>query len=182
VAFVKRKSVGVLILSVLGLAFVFLDVGPKLAESVGTRLESVGKQEDDSLAGRGYDRIWNNPGYLLFGAAEGAYRRFDSVLSGEIHSSPATLFFSYGFVGGGIFVVFLTYILRGSERRSWLLLMPTLMYGLTHNGLRFSLLWVTLAFFYCTQREVYLMRVSEAQKRVQLRAQAENVILGRART
>lgn len=99
---------------------------------------------DDSFAGRGYDRILHHPGYLLFGAGEGAFERFDSFLDGEIHSSFGTLVFSYGFVGAALFVVFLLAVFRRCDRGAWLLVMPALAYGLTHQGLRFAMFWVML--------------------------------------
>ena len=37
-----------------------------LVENVQNRMSTLGEQDDDSLAGRGYDRIWLNPQYLLF--------------------------------------------------------------------------------------------------------------------
>ena len=40
------------------------------------RMENVTEEEDSNLAGRGYDRIWLFPEYLLYGAGEGANNRF----------------------------------------------------------------------------------------------------------
>ena len=97
---------------------------------------------------RGYDRIVNNPEYLLFGAGEGAMRRFkDTTLIGthEIHSSGGTLFFCYGIVGVLLFVVFLLRVVEGMRLRFALLLLPALAYGITHQGLRFTFLWVLIA-------------------------------------
>ncbi len=100
---------------------------------------------DDSLAGRGYDRIINHPEYLLFGAGEGAFNRFDSFLDGEIHSSLGTLIFAYGVPGSILFSLFLANVLSRSGGYTWLLLIPALSYGLTHQGLRFTMFWILLS-------------------------------------
>jgi len=105
--------------------------------------ESLGFWEE-----RGYDRIWNNPEYLVYGSGEGGFKRFkETTLIGahEIHSSVGTLFFCYGFTGAIIFGIFVIVALRGSEFRVWLLVMPAFAYGMTHQGLRSTLLWVLLA-------------------------------------
>lgn len=100
---------------------------------------------DDSLAGRGYDRLVNHPWYLLLGAGEGAFGRFESFLAGEIHSSFGTLLFAYGLPGAVLFSLFLFLVMRRCGGTRWLLLLPALAYGLTHQGLRFAMLWVLLA-------------------------------------
>lgn len=98
----------------------------------------------DSLAGRGYDRMINHPEFLLFGAAEGGFDRFESAQPGEIHSSFGTILFAYGLPGLIFFALFLVMVLRRSGGTSWMLLAPALVYGLTHQGLRFVMFWVFL--------------------------------------
>jgi hypothetical protein len=97
---------------------------------------------------RGYDRIAKYPEHWIFGSGEGAYARFaeDTVIgSHEIHSSIGTLFFCYGTIGTLLFGAFLWMVLRGGGFRTALLVMPSLAYGMTHQGLRFTLFWVLLA-------------------------------------
>lgn len=99
---------------------------------------------------RGYDRIWNNPEYVLLGAGEGASKRFaDSTAIGgaEIHSSIGTLLFSYGVIGISLFGVFFTRLMRGVPLKAALVLLPPLLYSFAHHGLRFTMLWVLLAIF-----------------------------------
>lgn len=96
----------------------------------------------DSLAGRGYDRMINHPEYLLFGAGEGGFERFESALTGEIHSSFGTILFAYGIPGLVLFSSFLCLILRRCGATGWLLFLPALTYGFTHQGLRFVMFWV----------------------------------------
>ena len=115
------------------------------AALVVERVESVGKQQDDSLAGRGYDRLWRNSGHLFFGAGEGAYDRFDSGPTAmELHSTWGTVLFSYGIAGLLAFLALLWASFRHAPRRYLFYFVPIALYGLTHQGLRFSLFWVFL--------------------------------------
>ncbi len=114
----------------------------KLTDSVTSRLENIGEQSDDSMAGRGYSRIWEYPEYLIFGAGEGGLQRFGA--SYEIHSTIGTIIFSYGIVGLWLFCLFLYKIYKMVGISQMYYLIPILLYGLTHQGLRFTFLWVLL--------------------------------------
>lgn len=99
---------------------------------------------------RGYDRITGNKEYWLLGSGEGDYGRFrDTTFIGahELHSSGGTVFFCYGIVGSLIFLGFIWQVMRGGRLRHILILLPASAYGLTHQGLRFTLFWVLLAMF-----------------------------------
>ncbi|MEO7735805.1 MAG: hypothetical protein ABIY55_32925 [Kofleriaceae bacterium] len=105
---------------------------------------------------RGYDRIIAFPEYWVVGAGEGAYRRFkDTSVIGahELHSSMATLFFCYGIVGVVLFGLFLWGTMAGAELRAWLIVGAGFAYGMTHQGLRFRMLWLLLALV-CSMREL----------------------------
>jgi hypothetical protein len=105
---------------------------------------------------RGYDRILAYPEYWMVGAGEGGYGRFKEVSAigaHELHSSIATLFFCYGIVGVALFGGFLWGTLSGAGVRAWIIVGAGLAYGMTHQGLRFRLLWLLLAMV-CTLREV----------------------------
>jgi len=130
----------------LGLLVYITPFGQERLDLLEARLETVGESSDDSLDERGYDRIINQPEYWPLGAGEGAYFRFDSVLStGEIHSTWASTFFSYGFVGTSLFLAFLYMVFRGKPRFILLSFVPIVFYGITHNGSRESLLWIYFA-------------------------------------
>lgn len=110
--------------------------------------------EDQRQAGgfvveRGYDRLWDYKEYLLLGAGEGDVSRFTDQpeKAHEIHSSAATVLFSYGIVGAMIFLWFMWRVVAGAALRSSLVLVPTLAYAIAHQGLRFTMLWVLLAVF-----------------------------------
>lgn len=108
------------------------------------RLSGIGSQSDDSIAGRGYNRIWNHPEYLLFGAGEFGLSRFPGEIH-ELHSTLGTLLFGYGAIGAFLFAVILLRLLKRAGISNFLYLAPAFVYGLTHQGLRFSLLWVLFA-------------------------------------
>jgi hypothetical protein len=112
-------------------------------EQVTLRFMTLGNDDDDNLAGRGYDRIWMHPEMLILGGGEGAVWRWESFLAtGEIHSSWGTVLFSYGIPGT---LLMLTFLGRLSFRLGLVSLVPMLAitaYGVTHMGLRFVPLWV----------------------------------------
>jgi hypothetical protein len=133
----RHMAVGVVVVAViLGVAWAQL---PPYARD---RLFMSTMEIDDSFAGRGYDRILNHPGYLLLGAGEGAFDRFQSFLDGEIHSSFGTIVFAYGLPGLLLFSLFMVKLMGRCGGSSWVLLLPALAYGMTHQGLRFTMLWV----------------------------------------
>lgn len=99
---------------------------------------------------RGYDRIMQHKEHWLLGSGEGGYDRFrftTKIGDHELHSSAGTLFFCYGVLGVLLFAVFLYRVVEGSRFTMALLLVPSLSFGLTHQGLRFSLLWILFAIY-----------------------------------
>jgi hypothetical protein len=124
-----------------------------------TRIES--DVSPSFMQERGYDRVLQHPQYWVLGAGEGYYKRFDDgalIGSHEIHSSFGTLLFCYGVVGIVLFGVFIWVAVRGSGLRTWLLLLPTLAYGATHQSLRFTLFWVLLAVIVAMRSEQHAER------------------------
>jgi hypothetical protein len=104
---------------------------------------------------RGYDRIAGHTQYLLLGAGEGGFSRWDDeqhVKNMELHSSAGTILFSYGVVGSLLFLMFGWRVVRRASPRLVLLLMPPLLYTIAHHGLRFTLLWILLAVFVVLKR------------------------------
>lgn len=135
-------------LSVLCLVFIHLYThdNPVVAsaayENVKERIVEIGSDDDDSLAGRGYDRIVNDAHYLVFGAGEGDYSRFDSVLKLELHSTVANIFFSYGVIGTLLFVTFIFVAIHKHRFFELYPLFCLFLFGLTHNGIRETFLWI----------------------------------------
>ena len=121
----------------------FVAADSALVESVMDRISNIGEQQDDNLTGRGYDRIWKWPEYLVFGAGEGALWRFYTKL--EVHSTFGTLLFSYGIPGFGLFCLLVYRIFQQGGLASLVALAPAFLFGLTHQGLRQSMLWALFA-------------------------------------
>jgi hypothetical protein len=124
--------------------------GESLSGRVVERFENIGDQKDDSLAARGYDRIWLFPQYLLVGAGEGAFERFWTGGATEMHSTFGTILFSYGLPGAALFLLVLWVIFRRSPLRHFMYFVPACLYGITHQGLRFSEFWILLALVFCS--------------------------------
>ena len=108
------------------------------------RVSKINKKVENLVQDRGYDRIVNNDEYILFGAGEGRFERFDSEHKGELHSTLGNILFSYGFIG---FILFL--LILYSNYMNWfkvtVFISPLLVYSLTHNGIRNPLFWIFLA-------------------------------------
>lgn len=135
-----------------GLAFYIFNRSERVQdifEYTINRFSNIGVQGDDSYEGRGYDRILNNPGYMIIGAGEGGYYRFDSLLeAGEIHSTFGTLIFSYGIPGTILFIIFIFHVFRSSSVMELMYIVPVAAYSVTHQGFRNTLFWVFLACIY----------------------------------
>ncbi len=109
------------------------------------RAINAGTEDDDSLAGRGYDRIIQYVQYTLLGAGEGKFTRFAlSKHHGELHSTIANILFSYGLVG---LLLFISLFLNPKFYIGRILfyMSPILLYGLAHNGIRSPLFWIAFA-------------------------------------
>jgi len=135
---------GVLLLS----SYILQDKGPMLMQNLVQRIEF--RESDETWAMRGYDRIWNHPQYLFLGSGEGDYMRFQSQLShSELHSTYGTLLFCYGVIGAGLFTYAMFLICRRARPILILGLIPTFLFSLLHQGLRFTLFWVLIGFLSC---------------------------------
>jgi len=140
----SRKASHVVLIFLICVPVAYLASDLPLIENVIERLQNIGEQSDDSLHGRGYDRIWLYPQYLLFGAGELGLVRFPETHI-ELHSTIGTVIFSYGAIGTFLFGLMLWQLLKLSGWRVFLYLVPAFVNGLAHQGLRFSLLWVLFA-------------------------------------
>lgn len=139
-----------ILVSVLGFMLLLVSSN-RVTDAISAAQNRIETDESNSFfEERGYDRIVANKEYWLFGAGEGGYRRFKETTvigSHELHSSAGTIFFCYGIIGTILFVQFAWAVVRGGRFKYILILLPAAAYGLTHQGLRFTLLWVLLAMF-----------------------------------
>ncbi|MFS1517070.1 O-antigen ligase family protein [Bacillus sp. SCS-151] len=141
------KTLFILLLIIIPIGVVFQDeiVDNPLTTSVVERINKIGKDNDDSLGGRGYDRIFNHINYLIFGAGEGLYDRFESqIFNKEIHSTIGNLIFSYGIIGLFIFLFIIIYIEKVEGFKNFSSIIGLMFYGLFHNGIRNTMLWIFL--------------------------------------
>lgn len=94
---------------------------------------------------RNYSRIVDHYIYVVLGAGEGQLSRFsddDGDATLEIHSTFGTLLFAYGVVGLALFCLFLLWLAIRLPAGIAVYLAPAIVYGLTHQGLRFSFFWI----------------------------------------
>jgi len=145
-----------------------------LTDAVDRTIERVTAHGTSNLMeDRGYDRIVNNPEYWFLGAGEGGYTRFeDSTLikSHELHSSAGTVFFCYGIAGSLLFLWFLFRIVRVAGMRQILIMIPVAAYGLSHQGLRVTELWLFLAMLVVIGQGRLLVKPAAARPRSALPA------------
>lgn len=158
---VRRIIVSALLVFVLFFSLIILSGSTfSQEESIITRVSSqamylmVRFEErgfDDTPEGRGYDRLWKFPQYLLFGAGEGAAERFaeKTRFLGEIHSSWAGVLFNYGLIGSLFFFGFL-YVVIHDMKVVWfkLMLLPPIAYGFATYNIRNWYFWIGLAVLY----------------------------------
>lgn len=109
-----------------------------------SRVAEVFERGIGELSYRGYDRLVAYPEFTLIGAGEGALDRFAEDLEIELHSSFGTMAFAYGALGFTLFAGLLVHALRGAPWIVVLYVIPVLLYGLAHQGLRFSWFWIVL--------------------------------------
>ncbi len=127
-------------------------------ERVSQRIGNIGFERDDTLEGRGYNRIIESPEYLLVGAGEGGYNRFRTAGSpAELHSGLATILFSYGVMGLLLFSVFLLLIFYRQPPYYIAILLTVMLFGATSQTVRFTHTWVFFGIAYGT----YLVRREE---------------------
>ena len=130
---------------IVGLVGTLVFADSSVLEGITGRLSRIGLDEDDTILGRGYGRIFAYPGYVLFGAGEGEFSRFGPGNQLELHSVPAMLLFCYGIPGTVLLILWLRSILQREVLLRLTALSPLGIYLLTHQGLRFSLLWIFMA-------------------------------------
>lgn len=122
------------------------------------RLEDIGSADDDNLEHRGYGILFNPDWRILIGWGEGfTYEGHEGGgiggHFGEVHSTLGGMLISYGLIGLSLFIYFLLKVFSKSRKSfgivtSIILFMPLMLYGITHNGIRFSIFWIYLGIIY----------------------------------
>lgn len=154
VAFLFKKNnvlpfvLSILVLSVVSISNLNSIQNSELFINFNERLETKSNENVDRASERGYTRIYNFPEYLLFGASEGLYERFNETL--ELHSTWLSIVFCYGFIGFALFVLM---FFNSIQKSTFIAFVPVVLYGLTHNGIRFRLFWILLATLIVLKRD-----------------------------
>ena len=118
---------------------------------VRRRMLSITTESDSALgASRGYNRILELGANFLWGMGEGSYFRFKTMSGLEAHSSYVTLIVSYGIIGilGYALLIWRFISYRQFLKNNLIIMSGILIYGITHNGLRNTLLWFLLAIMF----------------------------------
>lgn len=110
---------------------------------------------DNNLEARNYNRIWENPEYLIFGAGESGLNRFGNDTN-EIHSTFGSLLFSYGLVGFLLFSIPLFKVSMFPLRKNSYIFLFFLLFSLTHNVLRWPLFWILPYLMFFVKKNSYV--------------------------
>lgn len=112
------------------------------------RLQGILYENDSSLEARGYFALAEgSPLQVIFGLGE--YRVIE-IIGHEVHSTLGSILNNNGLIGFGLFLS----ILIVWVRTLWVaygflgmccLVGPVMLYGIAHNGVRFTVFWVLLA-------------------------------------
>lgn len=139
----RDRSIALVLFGIIAAALLLGTDDESQAARTVARLETLGRDSDDSAEGRGYGRILSHPAYLFLGAGEARHDRFSDRpgVAMELHSTIGTVAFSYGIPGLTFFVLGLLSLLRSG---AILQIAPLLLYGLTHQGLRQPLFWISI--------------------------------------
>lgn len=145
----------IIILGVLLYLFFFSDFeGVPALETLTrmrTRLFGMVNEKDTNLgSGRGYDRIKELGIHLLWGMGEGNFKRFIVMRGAEVHSTYASIIVSYGLVGMFLYSWFLckAIIVRRYFLENVGIMSGVLLYSISHNGVRNTLVWILITAVY----------------------------------
>jgi len=162
----KRKLPGVLISLAAGSAIVVAVLGVDYFND----LFIAGRIEDrEGMTIRGYfedrslDRVYEYPRYLLFGAGEGAHRRFRYPRAPEMHSTIFSIWFYYGIIP---FIIWLSWIkgnLKKMDMRYLPVVIAMLIDAMGRITQRQPFLWVIFILIYVcnNSKEEKAVSVSE---------------------
>lgn len=112
------------------------------------RILTMTNEKDTNLdSGRGYGRIFEMGVHFLWGMGEGGFYRFESRTGAELHSTFVSLFVSYGLIGLGSYLLLMKRCLGRKKEftNNIIVLFGLLLYSISHNGVRNTLVWILLA-------------------------------------
>jgi hypothetical protein len=134
-----------LLLIILFMTFFYQQI---LETHVFSRFINTLNENDSSLKMRGYF-VYFEANYLeaIFGMGP---KKIHDLQGYEVHSTFMMILSSYGFIGFSIFsllILFWALDIKKSYGFSGVICVcaPSILYGLTHNGIRFSMFWIIFA-------------------------------------
>lgn len=145
-----KKGFFALCLLILGIGLIlkFKDILLPYTNVLFQRVEPLLKGESNLGSGRGYNRIKEIGLKIFYGVGEGAFYRFETMRGNETHSSYITIIISYGIIGFGMYILFFKEIIRKKYLEFFIIFSGVLVYWLSHNGLRTSLVWILFVIMY----------------------------------
>ena len=121
--------------------------GAQLATSL-QRLEGLASERDSSLASRGYF-VFLEGSFVQTFLGLGT-ENVDRILGREVHSTFFAILSNYGLVGFALLVAVILVWFKSLWRNYGFVGLvciagPSMVYGLTHNGSRFTIFWILFA-------------------------------------
>lgn len=138
------------------------------------RLQNIANENDSSLASRGYFAfLQGNVFQVLFGLGNDLV---DRIVGHEVHSTPGSFLNNYGALGlllfASIAIYWMGQLWRGYGLAGMISIAgPAMLYGITHNGSRFTIFWLLVAASTAIARQkiaVREMRSSARRRRISL--------------
>ncbi len=112
------------------------------------RFMKMGQESDSSLSSRGYFAVLGeSDAEIIFGLGS---EKIMEIVGHEVHSTFGSIFNIYGVLGLllilAAFSIWSVFIWRAFGLRALVCLIgPAMLYGITHNGIRFSIFWILFA-------------------------------------
>lgn len=156
----RMKTVLILIGLLTGLGLMLLNMAGSeisILSKAWTRILNMASESDSNLgSGRGYNRMFEMNQHILWGMGEGAYDRFQTMNSNEIHSTIASIYVSYGAIGFMLWLFAMVKLLF--RRNNWFLMLLSFsgifLYWITHNGIRNTIVWMIFMLVAITSSKV----------------------------
>lgn len=112
------------------------------------RIENMNNENDNTLEARGYFVVLKGePIQAIIGMGS---HKIIKILDHEVHSTIFSMFNMYGLIGGILFMSILYMWAKTVYRNYGLIPLicivgPAMLYGITHNGSRFTIFWLLVA-------------------------------------
>ena len=99
------------------------------------------------LEERGYDQIIKHPTYILYGAGEGLYERFQGYSNIEIHATFPSLLFYYGIIPFTFLIKWIYNKLKNNKLLNLIYILPLFIESFTLLNQRQALFWAVILFY-----------------------------------